>query len=334
MDWVIDLNKNGHKWSVNPPTRIELYPNMCKDSGKWQLEKEKIATNIGEITSIWYCTQKHRDFAINNNILSWHDPRCITKNMNFKQDGVRSITIDKMLNINRQSTILIEPSFILTNIFDWKTPANEIFVDFETIADIFSPFDNLPIQSNSNIIFLIGIYYKNYINNCFEYIKFVAHDNTYNEEYKIMTSFVSFFKEKNPKMWYWYAEDSIWKNAVNRQYNLALKNNDKTKLENIKNWQNLNWNDMYKIFITANIVIKDCFSFGLKAISNAMKKHNMINTQCQSLCKNGSCASLEAFNIYNNKKDIELLSDIILYNKYDVQVLHDILEYLRDNHTK
>ena len=35
-----------------------------------------------------------------------------------------------------------------------------MFVDFETIADIFSPLDELPVSKKTDIIFMIGVYYK------------------------------------------------------------------------------------------------------------------------------------------------------------------------------
>ena len=45
IKWIRDVRTKGHNWSVYPPTRIELYPNMCVDSGEWNSEKEKIEIN-------------------------------------------------------------------------------------------------------------------------------------------------------------------------------------------------------------------------------------------------------------------------------------------------
>ena len=36
---------------------------MCVDSGKWNVEKEKIADRIGEMTNIWYVGVKQRNIA-------------------------------------------------------------------------------------------------------------------------------------------------------------------------------------------------------------------------------------------------------------------------------
>ena len=50
IQWVRDVNHEGKNWHTNPPSRKELYPNMCIDSGIWNKEKQKIAENLGEIT--------------------------------------------------------------------------------------------------------------------------------------------------------------------------------------------------------------------------------------------------------------------------------------------
>jgi hypothetical protein len=65
---VRDVKNVGHTWSINPPSRIELYPNMCVDSGKWNYEKEKISNDIGEITNVWYVGVKQRNIAIKKGI--------------------------------------------------------------------------------------------------------------------------------------------------------------------------------------------------------------------------------------------------------------------------
>jgi hypothetical protein len=73
VKWIRDVDENWKKWSVNPPTRKELYPNMCVESGKYQREKEKIALQIGDITSIYYYGVKNRDNALSSGIKSWKD---------------------------------------------------------------------------------------------------------------------------------------------------------------------------------------------------------------------------------------------------------------------
>jgi hypothetical protein len=118
INWVKDLKKYGSTWKLDPPSRLELYPNMCVDSGNWNVEKEKIADRIGEITNIWNVGVKNRNIAIKNGITNWRDKKCNTTAINSR--GVRSTTIDAIMDINRQNKDKIRPSVIKNNMYDWK----------------------------------------------------------------------------------------------------------------------------------------------------------------------------------------------------------------------
>ena len=314
IEWVRIVKSEGHLWSISPPSRFELYPNMCIDSGPWMKEKRRIANEINEITSIWNCRIKNRNFAIQNNILSWNNPNCITSNLNINNNY--SKIIDSILNINRQTEINILPNKIQNNYFNWKERDNEIFLDFETISDIFGEISNLPLQNNTELIFMIGI---GHINNegIFEYKKFICNDLTKTEESKIMDDFISFLENKNnPKIYYWSAEPSIWKRA---------------EIRNNKNKLNLKWCDLYKIFREEPIVIRGCMDFSLKSIAKMMKNHNMISSSLESNCDSGMVAMLKCWKYYNENRDNSIMQDIIQYNEFDCKVLFEILEYLKNN---
>lgn len=332
LKWVRENRKYGHQWSVSPPSRQELYPNMCHDSGKWEKQKEKISENIGEITNIWYCSTKHRNIAISNGITSWRDPRCTSENIGIQ--GLRAPVIDSILDINRQHTDKIRPKKIVNNVFDWKTTGNEMFVDFETLSDIFSPLSDLPKQKHTDMIFMIGIWYKH--SNQWTYKRFTCNKPTYEEEYRIMDEFVTFVKEHgDPRLWYWHAENIFWCKSESRQFNLA--SGDEKKTHRISDdWKLDKWTDMCEIFKHEPIVIKGCFKFGLKPIARAMYKHKLITTTLESDCTSGMTAMIKAWKCYNDFPDpvsCPVMQDIAKYNKFDVKVLEDILTYLRKNHT-
>lgn len=331
LKWIREIKKNGHKWSVSPPSRQELYPNMCYDSGKWEQQKEKISDNIGEITTVWYCGTKHRNIAINNGITSWRDPRCISKNIGIQ--GIRAPVIDSILNINRQNDDIIRPKKIKNNMFNWKKTGNEMFVDFETMSDIFSSLSELPEQKHTDMIFMIGVWFKK--SKHWKYKRFTCNKPTYEEEYRIMDEFVTFVKKQgNPTLWYWCAENKFWRKSKLRQFNLAA--GDEKKTNRITDfWKLHNLSDMCQIFKHEPIVIKDCFKFGLKPIARAMYKHKLINTNLESECTSGMTAMLKAWKCYNdfpNPSNCTIMKDIAKYNKFDVKVLRDILTYLRKNH--
>lgn len=339
-NWVREVRKKGSSWSVNPPSRIELYPNLCVDSGIWNTKKQEIANNIGDITQIWNCGPKHRENAFSKGIYSWMDPKCTSIVLGI--NGKNSIIVDKILEINRQNKDLILPSYIhssfapTVNLSDWREDVNEVFVDFETFCDVgMVDSENEEFYSNpkSDRIFMIGVYHKKG-----DYINYTIKENTDQEEFRIMDQFVSLMKALNyPKMWYWHADKSIWNRYENKYMDLACEEGKAEQADYIvDNWRLDNWADLYQIFKQEPIVIKDCFSFGLKDVAQAMYKHKMISTFLDSdqRCLSGLDASVKAWKEYQKgviQPNNPVLEDISNYNKFDVKVLEDILKYLRRN---
>ena len=328
IQWIRDLKKYGNQWSVNPPSRKELFPNMCIDSGKWNLQKQKIANHIGEMTSIWYVGERNRNTAIQNGIKSWYNKKCNSKIMNI--NGIRAPIIDAILNINRQTRDKIRPRIIQNNMYDWKTVSNELYIDFETISDIFANFDNLPKQDRTDMIFMIGVGWKQ--NETWKYKNFICKKPSYDEEYRIMNQFTDFLYDNDfPKLYFWSAETNLWKIAKNRQ--LGINSINKNHINT--HWNLRNTHDLSKLFTTEPIVIKDCFKFGLKEIAKAMRKHNMISVEIESKCNSGMMAMINAWNCYASSKNpinSKIMKDISKYNEFDCKVLYEIISYLRENH--
>jgi hypothetical protein len=82
IKWVRDVKRYGHEWTLYPPTRVELYPNMCVDSGYWNVEKQEIAGKLNEMTSVWNVGVRHRNHALSNGITSWKNKNCTSSSMN------------------------------------------------------------------------------------------------------------------------------------------------------------------------------------------------------------------------------------------------------------
>ncbi len=333
IQWVRDVKQYGAEWSVDPPSRMELYPNMCVDSGVWNSEKQKIADNIGEITTVWNVGIKHRNKALLKDITSWRDRRCTTENLEI--NGVRTNIIDRIMDINRQSRDKMWPQLIRNNTNDWKNSTNEVFVDFETLADIFSDFDHLPNQDSTDIIFMIGVGWEENGNWC--YRNYICNRATYSEEYRIMDEFMQFLKNRgNPKVNFWCAEDRFWNIAECRQFDIACKTKDIERKDNISdNWKIEKWCDLYHVFQSEPIVVKDCFKFSLKHIAKAMKKHGMISISLDTDCTSGLTAMIKASKCYDVSDDpanCGTMRDIARYNEFDCKVLWEIVTYLRNNH--
>lgn len=334
LQWVRDVKKYGQSWSLDPPTRPELYPNMCVDSGEWTREKEKIAERLGEITTVWYCGIKHREEALDNGISSWRDPKCTCENINM--NGTRAPIVDKIMAINRQKVDKIWPNRIESDMYDWKRECNEIFVDFETLSDIFASFDNLPEQPCTDMIFMIGVGWCD--NGSWQYINFICNNVSYDEEYRIMSEFITFIiRRKYPKLYHWVAESRFWSAAENRQFDLALHENNIEKKDHIlDDWKLDQWCDMCELFKNEPIVLKGCFKFGLKTIATSMRNHGMIKSRIESTCDSGMTAMITAWKCYENDSNpanSSVMKDISKYNEFDCKVLWEIISYLRKQHS-
>jgi len=316
IQWVRDISHNGREWIIDPPSRPELYPNMCVDSGIWNKEKENIADRLGDITSIWNCGVNNRNFALLNGIKSWRDPYCTSSNIGM--NGKKAPIVDKILSINRQNKDKIWPKRLKTDI---SKIGEEMFVDFETLSDVFSDFSNLPNQTPMGMIFMIGVGFIE--NGRWVYKSFTCTKPTYEEEYRIMNEFSELVKKRNnPQLHYWHAEKSFWNSAESRQINL----------DNCKYFQ---WTDLCSLFKSEPIVLKGCFKFGLKSIAKTMREHKMITSSNNSDCDSGMTATVKAWGCYQKTDkpfDSKELKDIEKYNEFDCRVLWDIIEYLRINH--
>lgn len=337
IQWVRDVKTEGKGWEIFPPSRNELYPNMCVNSGIWQKEKEEIADLLGEITRVWYVGLKHRNIALANGINSWRDEKCEAANMNL--NGVHAKTIDAIMSINRQNEDKILPKTISNNIGGWKNKhAKELFVDFETLSDVFGSFEDIPEQKKSDMIFMIGVGWEDEKGE-FKYTNFTCKRPTFKEEYRVMEEFYNFVKERGfPPIYYWCAEKRFWSTAEARQFDIAIEQEyDTEKGDHITDmWKKITgWNDLCTVFKKEPIVIKDCFNYSLKNVAKTMYKHGMINTKLESNCDSGMTAMFKAWECYqttDHPDQSDVMQDIAKYNKFDCEVLWDIVQYLRENH--
>jgi hypothetical protein len=319
LNWITDLTNNGSNWDIDNPDKFELYPNMGVDSGRWNEFKKDYAEKLGEITMIWQCGYKNRKIAFSKGIKSWKHKNCSAQTLGI--NGSYAKLVDKIITINRDSKndVIMDPqSFKKDCSKVWQNVGKngDVFVDFETISDIFSGFNNLPYTTSAvkPEIFMIGVYFQE--GDTWKYKSYILNKLDIENERKQMTDFANFVEGKN--IYYWYAEKMFWDRNLKKYPELKYKN--------------LNFIDLCKVFKSEEIVLKNCFNFGLKSIAKAMYAHKMINTHIESECSNGMMAMIKAWNCYNSCENPEkhpIMKDIEKYNEFDCKVLFDILNYLR-----
>ena len=149
VKWYRNVMKHGRRWTITPPSRPELYPNMCVDSHEWNHYKQKLAEELGEISMIWNCGVKQRRNAFQHNIKSWRNKNCNSKTLGIKQGTHRANVIDQIISINRnRNSPDILPEKITSNFQNWKQENNrELYVDFETFSDICDGFHEIDYET-------------------------------------------------------------------------------------------------------------------------------------------------------------------------------------------
>jgi len=329
--WVRELHSNGHKWQLNPPTRPELYPNMCNDSGRWNTRKQELADELGEISQLWYCGDRERTFALKNGVTSWRDEKCTSEILGLN-DGKRARIIDKFLEVNR-GIQLVSPEKISTKLYTWRdTTVQNFYVDFETFPSVF--FDDFNDKGHE-LIFMIGVGWEE--NGEWYYKSYTCDEPTLEEELRICHEFYQHIHEVarktrsagQPKLWYWHAERNFWNRVSNRQFDRLHSGSFNAK-EILRKWNTLNWCDLCQVFREEPIIIKNSFNFSLKSVGKAMLRNKMIETSMESECNSGQCAMVQSWQAYKDNNP-DVLDDVEVYNEYDCKVMWDILRYMREN---
>jgi hypothetical protein len=358
LEWHKDLNNNWENYSLNPINKDELYPNMKNNYDKtYHKIKKDIALKNKEITLLWNCGIKQRDLAWENGIKKYDDPKLNCEILKMENTSKENIVSSMLKMIHSESLILINKE---NNYMNWqKVEEYEFYIDFETYNKDAIFDENSLSEFNTNIdnevIYMIGVGFskddkfksKTFIiqYNDYENIEKNFHEKKKNcnletyvfceNEKELITNFVEYlygFKPKNlslenyikkMRLYHWsQAEPCLYNKKINEHILINKK-------------YNLPWFDLLKVFKYNEypIIIKECFSFGLKEIVRKLRQYNFIDTNWSSL-DDGLLSSFIARDIYmgkknkNNTDNTEMIS-IVEYNYIDCKAMLDVLECIR-----
>ena len=325
IDWVHNVRINGNKWKIIPPSNKYLYPNMSNQNDTpWGEVKKIIANSIDELTQLWMVGPSNRVIGHSNNIFKWSDHHC-SANLLGINGPKKSVTLDKILEINHSKSDIILPKIIKNNMSDWQTENyDDYYVDFETVNGCFlnePKTENNNDNNENNIIFMIGCGYIE--NNKWVFKQFTVNNITNEEEQRIITEWKKFVISRT-------------KHRIARFFHWSNAEVTTMKFANIRHdykWHNMDWIDMYKVFNNEPIVIKGALNFKLGTVAETMYKHNMIQTTWENDdIPNGLAASLLAIKYYNNPNEFKnknIIESIGKYNEVDCKVMWEMIDYLR-----
>ena len=322
VKWYKNMISNGHSWSIDPPSRDELRPNMVNHKDEpWRQLKDELAIKYGEITLINGCGVSHRENAFDQKIFRWDDKKCNADTL-YIYSSNKSKTTNQLLNINRSNKLIALPKDIRQIQDNPKTC--DFYVDFETYT--FLPeYQHIGITS---MIYLIGVSYIE--DNILKYKSFFVKNLNIKEEYRIFQNFSNFIYSKKkrsqtPRLFHWgHAEKYFYNSVIKRhdtKFDLKLKY----------------WYDLLKFIKKNKIVVKGSHNFGLKEYAKAMYKNGFIKTTWKGDMDGvSSLRHIEKYNKLALQQKCTILEiqdsiKILEYNQSDCDVLCDIVMYFRKN---
>jgi hypothetical protein len=339
INWIRDLRIDGHTWSINPPSRLELYPNMCNDSDEpWHTTKKIIADQLGEITSVWQCNQTHRKNAHDANITSWRNPKCSAQILGIN-GPVMGPSVDAILSINRSKSKIL-PRKITSKLPNSKV---SIYLDFETVNDLMES-DNYnseisPYTTSNSYVYMIGIGWTVNDAPTWNYRCLISNiidaDNEKEIFLQLHDTLLEIIEENNAfediTVYHWSNAEKTIYDSTSQKYIADL-----VQYEKILSWQ---WFDLCALFTKEPIVVNGALNFSLKSIAPAMYNHGFIKTiWAEGGIHNGLNAMVKAIECSNEAKIKKVsmvtlfnMKKIIEYNEVDCKVMMEIHNYIMTN---
>ena len=359
IQWIRNVRYNGNNWSLDPPSRPELWPNMKNQyDAPYHKIKMSLAEKYSELTLLYRVGVKNRQIAHSKNIMSFIDPRCNAKVLGINGPKIGPI-VDRIIQVNSPlCTNIILPLLIKNNAFGWQNNNKfEMSIDVETIEEciINNEININNSKCETGVIFMLGIGY--YETNEWKYKVFRMDRYSLENEKIIINEFINFIEFKvneymvnyniydrsqcYPILYHWSHAERSFLNNANRRHNYIWSN-----------WLNMvNLLDFCKVWQDEPIAIKGATNYRLKNIGLAMFRHGLINTKwAEDGPSDGLMAMQNAVLYYNFMKKYDESSDeikelirdrydmniseyqkIIEYNENDCKVLYDIVNYSREN---
>jgi len=327
ISWLKNLRINHEKWKIYPkPSIKELYPNMNRKMGQWIEEKTTLATLIKEITLVWNISYNKRLLLHDKGITEWDDPILLSNIYPYKvRENHREHVQDKMIQINSQKEILIEPrkikNYDFINII--KNKENSIILDIESAVDYEekeSYFTDIKYSEIPKICIIGTILNKeDYIFKDFT-IRFLSEA----EERKIICYWIQYLKNNfsdTIKVYHWGNAEKVYVQYMINKY----PEFDFPTFEMI---------DLLFYFKAEPITIRGCFGYGLKEIVKQLYNLNLIQNQWEEdITGLDAMVEIKKISKLAKEKNIPLkrfseIKKIIYYNYMDCRVIVDILQIL------
>ena len=363
LKWIRRVREEGDAWQLLPqPSVPELYPNMSNSDGgdmnidvspaelepgmdpeeahyNWVGAKKWLASELKELTQLWYVGTGGRSTAHSAGFLRWDDQGLTPEVVGINGASQRPV-LEQILAVNSYGGPPVRPACIENTRTEWHDcPLLEFYVDFEFCTDLNDDFRGLPERGGQPLIFMIGCGHLE--DRDWRFRSFVAELLSEDEELRVIREWVDHMSavrdrldpcDTHPRIVHWSnAEITHLENA----YNSARKRHGEHA-----DWPQLGWYDfLQNVMRKEPIVVRGAMGFGLKAVANAMRANGLIETGWEDSQVDGLGAMVGAWRCDALAREndvpmceIDLMDEIIRYNEVDCRVMMEIVRYLRMHH--
>lgn len=337
VEWIRRMRCSGGDWEAVPPTVEELRPNAKANPGHWKSATQQIVAETEDLTQLWRVGAEKRREANRAGLYRWTDPRVTPGSLNMGGNTAR--TLGELLKVNRQpDTPAVLPQRINAARSEWiATPELEFYVDFETVSDVDDDFARFPLKNGQPLIFMIGCGHIEMGD--WRFVCFIADQLTEPDEANIVEAWLAHMNsvrgridpDSNPKVIHWSAAE---RSSLENAYNSARNRHPSKQNE----WRNPNWFDFLTRVIKAEpVVVRGSFGFGLKAVTNALYSHGLVQSRWDSGPTDGLGAMVGAWWCQNQINQgraerlihLDLMKEIRAYNQIDCRAMMESVAYLR-----
>ena len=339
--WVRRVRQEGGSWDVRPvPTVAELWPNMkCRYDAPWQRAKRDLAEELGELTLVAHVGPRVRAQAHARGVTRADDARVTAAFLAI--DGQGAAAVDAIVAADRaRDRQYIRPARIAADAGRWRLPAPvECYVDFETVNDALDDLSTFPERGGQALIFQIGCGRR--VDGAWRFRSFTAKALTPEAEADMIDEWIDHLREladaagvaslSDVRLFHWSAAET---SAIENAYRSAsLRHRE-------RHWPELEWYDLLDKVIQAEpVAVRGAHGFGLKAVANAMFRHDLLTTQWADGLADGAGVMAGAWHSAQEAKlrgltlgEMPLMREIERYNEIDCHVMAEVLDHLRREH--
>lgn len=312
--------------SLNPmdPSMPEMFPNMKNGADfPWTDYKLEIAEHINDITLMYRCGKKVRDYAMEHGITNW--TQLDADSIVYNGDRISSQILE-FVTVNTQG----QPSWMAQHgMLAGCNPSApvEFYIDFESVGNMYDDFSKFPAPGDYSQIFLIGAVVVDNIKGEVKNYHYLVDGLSKTKEADMVRRMFSDFQAICQPYGQCYLPLIYWGNAEKYMLERVLGE------EGLKAYRPI-LVDLCNIFRNCKIIFPGQFGYGLKQVAKVMHQAGHIQTIWRKGdgVADGISAMSEGLRHLrggNSEMSKKFFRDVIEYNYIDCKVMQEMVAFFR-----